>query len=247
MTEYYDIHCHLLPGMDDGCKNPDETIRLLQEQKKQGCKGIVATSHYYPRESIESFLKRRQECYDNYRREAEATGEFDKLPPIEFGAEVAYHSGLVQDEDFEKLCMGKSRYLLLEMPFEPWTPAVMRDVRSISSVWGITPVIAHIERFLSFAGKNYLEEMLYDMDVIIQVNAGNFASFSKRHTVLKLIKKDLVQAFGTDSHNMTSRKPNMELAINGMKKARLQGKLEKILTMNEILFKTAADGKRRVL
>ena len=62
---WWDMHSHFLPGMDDGCQTAEESIRLLEYARKRGVVGMIATPHYYPEESIEEFLHRRQEAAQN--------------------------------------------------------------------------------------------------------------------------------------------------------------------------------------
>lgn len=118
--EFFDLHCHFLPGMDDGCKTPEESVRLLEEQYRQGCRGVAATPHYYAVESIESFLARRKQAAGRLLAELRARSPV-AIPNICFGAEVAFRETLESEQELERLCYGKSRYLLLEMPFTPWT------------------------------------------------------------------------------------------------------------------------------
>ena len=59
----YDFHTHILPGIDDGAKTPEESLKLINSLRVQGIKNIVLTSHYYShKESMEDFLKRREEA-----------------------------------------------------------------------------------------------------------------------------------------------------------------------------------------
>ena len=103
--EFFDLHCHFLPGMDDGCKTPEESVRLLEEQYRQGCRGVAATPHYYAVESIESFLAphyyavesiesfltRRKKAAGRLLAELRARSPVT-IPNICFGAEAGGHS-----------------------------------------------------------------------------------------------------------------------------------------------------------
>lgn len=247
---FYDLHCHFLPGMDDGCKTPEESIALLTEHYRQGCRGVVATSHYYAQESIDRFLKRREQAaarllkemngrIQAMRREGKrVTPDALQLPAITFGAEVAYREALVHDPELEKLCFGKSRYLLLEMPFEPWSDRTLRGVEAIASMWGIKPIIAHIERYRGYADDDYIEALM-DMDVTVQLNAGNFARRKTARNALKLIKSGRIQALATDSHNVENRPPNMSWAIEALQKKGMDDDLAAILDHNAHIFMAA--------
>ena len=139
---FYDLHLHILPGMDDGARDLQMSAGMLREEIRQGCEGLIATPHYYPTESISDFLARRKRAFDELQGWIE-----EELPDWEgrigLGAEAAYHNGLVCDPDLEKLCLGHSNYLLLEMPFEKWTSGMLRDVRTLIANGATVVVIEH--------------------------------------------------------------------------------------------------------
>ena len=71
-----DMHCHILPGIDDGAKTVDDSMALLREEKNQGIKKIVFTPHFNPeRQNFDHFLAARE---DSYRRLRSAEG-FEEL------------------------------------------------------------------------------------------------------------------------------------------------------------------------
>ena len=214
---YIDLHCHFLPEMDDGCKSVEESVKLLEEQWRQGCVGIASTSHYYAHESIAEFLARREASFAKLRAVLEKVHP-EYVDKIVFGAEAAYHPALLRDPDLPKLCIGKSRYLLLEMPFEPWSPRILRDVQSLLSTTRIRPVIAHLERYLDLVDEDAVDALV-DMDVLIQMR--------------------IIDVIGTDSHNLTSRAPNMAKGIQKIRKAGFDGEMDEILAMNEEIFQAA--------
>lgn len=231
---WYDIHSHFLPGMDDGCKTVAESVKLLEHVRRSGIKGIIATPHYYPEESIAQFLERRSVCARNLIREIEEGGH--EVPLWCMGAEVAYYEGVIRADDLEKLCLGQSRYLLLELPFERWNNAVIRTVYELSSIYNIMPVIAHLERYLDFVGRDMLED-LYETDALIQMNGGYI--LNKKRDARKRIRKGLVQVLGSDTHNMTSRRPNLREAVNTLQSLGLEREAEELRTANKEIFYAA--------
>lgn len=240
---FYDIHCHLLPGMDDGCKTPGESLALLEESRKQGISGIVATPHYYPGESVDSFLQRRNRAHEMLldaikqrnrdKSSVQPEMETDVLP-VCLGAEVAYHAGLVYEEQLPGLCLGKSKYLLLELPFQKWSPNVIRDVHSIRSVRGLKPVIAHLERYFKYQDPEMIDE-LRNCDVLVQMNAEYIlGGFWDRRKAKKLLKYRMADVLGSDSHNMDERCPNLGPAADKLQEA----------GMDEILYELGRTSKR---
>lgn len=205
-----DVHCHLLPGIDDGCKTAEESLDLMEESYWQGVTHIAATSHYYPKETVDRFLVRRVEAA---KRLAEALlqSQWEDHPSVVLGAEVAYHNGLIYEPKLDRLCIGASNYLLLELPFAKWDTTVLRDVQMLRNTRGIIPIIAHLERFFAFEDKKTIQELL-DMDVMIQMNAEYILNPKTQKRAKKLLQKGVVDLLGSDSHNMDTRMPNLGFA-----------------------------------
>lgn len=207
-----DIHCHLLPGIDDGCKTADESLDLMEECYWQGITHIAATPHYYPKETVGNFLVRRVEATQRLVDAIVASGWKEGRPAVHLGAEVAYHNGLIYEEELDRLCIGNSRYLLLELPFAKWDPGVLRDVQMLRSTRGIIPIIAHLERFFAYEDKQTIQSIL-DMDVLIQMNAEYILDPKTQKKAKKLLQQGNVDLLGSDSHNMDRRPPNLRYAI----------------------------------
>ena len=239
MTEFYDIHCHFLPGIDDGCQSAEESERYLDEQWKQGCRGIIATPHYYATESIASFAERRKRAFEVLAEQLAASGKEEYLKHMGLASEVAYYDGMTSDGDLEKLFYGSSRYMLLEMPFSEWRPNVLRDVQMLCAR-GIIPVIAHMERFTDIATKDQLQQLM-NMPVIIQINAGNFLRHgADKRFAVKLLKNGAMQAIGSDAHNLTSRSPNVGPALKVMEDAGYEREMLGVLSVNRKIYEAAA-------
>lgn len=232
MTEICDIHGHFLPAMDDGCKTVEESLLVLRESYAQGIRCMVATPHYYPVETVEAFLARRQNAWQSLKAYLD-----NSLPRVVLGAEVAYHPGLCYEKNLDRLCMGNSRYLLLEMPFSQWENSLLRDVRSICTVMGITPIIAHLERYLGMQKKSAVHELL-DMNVLVQMNAENLLGRFDGRAGRKMIKSGMVQLLGSDCHNMTHRRPNLGKAMEILKKHGMQDYLDTLTENSFELMKS---------
>ena len=70
MSEIIDFHTHVLPGIDDGSCNVEESIALLRKEAEQGITHVIATPHFYPRyDTPEHFLERRAEAEAILREE----------------------------------------------------------------------------------------------------------------------------------------------------------------------------------
>lgn len=210
---------------------------MLQESVRQGCLGMIGTSHYYPQESIEQFLTRRMNAWNRLVGELQKRPN-EPFPNLTVGAEVFYNPNLVNDEWLPRLCLGNSDYLLLEMPFRQWSPSVIRDVRTLSQVRGLNVVIAHLERFLKLTDEESMEELLR-CPVLIQMNSGALLNGKLKRKALHMIKDGTVDLLSTDTHNMSSRKPNMQQALVVLKEKGLSAEMDRILRNGTELFRLA--------
>lgn len=234
--EICDVHGHYLPGVDDGCKHCQESARLLELSYRQGITAVFATPHYYPVESVSGFLRRRQGAADRLYQQLEEE-QLTAVPQICLGAEVAYRPGLGYEKELEKLCLGNSRYLLLELPFDRWGTGLVRDVQNICNTQGLIPILAHIERYPG-QDRRIMDKLL-ELDVMIQMNAAELCRFGSRRKAATLLEKGYVQVLGTDCHNLTDRQPNMAPALAYLEKRGMTGVLRQLSQQSMELFRQA--------
>ncbi len=200
-----DFHSHLLPCIDDGSRNVEESIKMLQESFRQGVKTVVATPHFSAdKESVDEFLARRQTAFVALKDDMNETG-----PEVLLGAEVRYYDGISHMQEIKKLRVENCRLLLLEMPMRRWTEYVVKDVCDIACRGNIVVVLAHIERYLPFQSKKTIQRFL-ENGVLFQVSADFFTGFLSRRRAMRMIRRDMIHFVGSDSHNMTTRAPNMK-------------------------------------
>ena len=237
-NKYYDIHAHFLPSMDLGCKNTDDALQMISMMEKQSCQGVIATPHFYPTETVDDYLKRRHDNYTTLREALQESqySDFDKK--IILGTEVAYHHSLVFENGIFNLCMGDSNYLLLEMPFSKWTPEVLEDMEKLIKYRGLRIIIAHLERFYEYGNKKYIERLL-DMDLAIQMNTAHLLKFGAFRHANKMIKEQRVDVLCTDCHGTFFYPPNMEQALDKMRKSGLESDMNRMLQNSVAIYKTA--------
>ena len=99
--------------------------------------------------------------------------------------------------------------MLLEMPHAPWTDKIIENVYKLT-IRGIIPIIAHNER--NMHQKQAMLDSLYDLNVLIQINAPSILRYSYRKRIDKMMRLGLVHVIGTDMHNLKTRKPCMNKA-----------------------------------
>lgn len=212
-TNIVDVHSHILPKMDDGSRSAEESIGMLEAGYEQGIDTVIATPHFYgDRERPESFLARRDASL-NLLKSAMANHD-GPLPTVYVGAEIAFYFGMGSSEALPSLCIEGTKCALIEMPFCAWTRDDVEEIYSAMKNYGITPILAHVERFIGY-GKNlkYIKE-LASRDVFIQCNAEFFTDKKTRKKALKFLKSGLVKLIGSDCHNTGDRPQNIGDAVN---------------------------------
>lgn len=219
-----DFHSHILPGMDDGSASVEESAAMLAMEAEQGIGRVVLTPHFYPRyDTPQAFLERRA-ASEARLQQAMAKG----LPELIPGAEVHYAPGMSHWEDLPKLTLGKSPYILIEMPPAPWPQACYRELEQIRIKQGLTPIIAHIDRYISPFRTHGIPERLESLPVLVQANAEFFLRRTTAGQAFKLLQADRIHLLGSDCHNLKDRKPNLGAAIAKIKTKQGQPALDKI-------------------
>ncbi|NLH01948.1 MAG: hypothetical protein GX488_08665 [Clostridiales bacterium] len=221
-----DFHAHFLPEMDDGSKSAEEAVKMLRLSYDNGVDTIVSASHYYAeRESTEDFLKRRKDKFFNLTHEAEKT---DKIPKIILGAEVDYFPGIDRYREIHRLCLDGTKCILIEMPYSEWSSIEVREIINLVLLRGITPIMAHIERYLKHKRNVEALERLFSLGAVAQINADCLYGYSESRKALKLIKENKPVVLGSDCHNMSDRQPGLDRAVKIIEKTLGLSYVEKI-------------------
>lgn len=207
-----DWHSHVLPAMDDGSRNVKESIALLKRLNEQGVDTVIATPHFYANdESVDAFLARRRQAYENLSAQ-----RLENEPRIRLGAEVRYYPGISRMENLTRLCIEGTKLLLLEMPTSEWTEYTVRELLEMASTKGVTLILAHVERVLPLQRKRTLDTLVQN-GVLMQINAAFLDGFFSKRKALKLLKAGSVQFVGSDCHGLKTRPPEMDKAFQIVK------------------------------
>ena len=234
-----DFHTHILPGVDDGSQNTDESLSMLREEWRQGVRHIVATPHFYAdRTTPEVFLAQRKESLQRlaiaFREHgAEVTGAPNLAPRIQTGAEVYFFPGMGRAEKLPWLCIQGTRQVLVEMPFAQWDNQVLREIEDILTKQKLQVVLAHVERYPEFQKDKRIWDTILGMTrtgrLTLQVNGGSFLKGrGRRKFCLGLLEEYDRVILGSDCHNMTSRVPNLGDARAMIEKKLGLGRLERM-------------------
>ncbi len=195
-----DIHCHVVPGIDDGSPDAQTSADLVERMQRWGIDRIIASPHVtqITFENTPDILDPAlEELNDELRRRGN---------PIE-----VLHSAEYRIDDFfrEQLEKGvimpyPNKYILIENSFmqEPWN---LEQIIFDLQVKGLRPILAHPERYTYYYNKLSRYETLHNAGALFQVNvlslAGHYGKPEKK-VAETLIEKGLVDFLGTDLHNM---------------------------------------------
>ena len=209
-----DLHTHILPGVDDGAENIEQSLKLLEAERQNGVDAIVFTPHFLPQNgTIEHFLKRRDTAFQSLL--PKAPSEIRYL----CGAEVLYSQYLANLEDVRSLCFQGTDYLLLELPYEAsFTDKLFLAVERLVDEYAITPIIAHVERYLSVRAHPEHLIRFREMGCHIQINASSLLHPASRQVVKKLIKTGTVDLIASDCHDTVSRAPDLKAGYEAVEK-----------------------------
>lgn len=200
----FDFHTHILPDIDDGSANVEESIAMLRESKRQGVDGVAATPHFYAdRMKPDHFLKERQIAYEKLIRCRDM-----ELPEIVLGAEIQYYDGIGHSEEILKLRMEGTRILLIEMPQMEWTQHMCEELFILNSRKEVVVLLAHMERFLPFQKAETIH-MIRRQDILFQMSGSYFLKRHSRKKAFKMLENGMVDVLGSDCHNMKDRAPNL--------------------------------------
>lgn len=199
-----DYHTHILPKFDDGAKNVETSLKMLENLKKQKIQRVIATPHFYAhrKTSVADFVAKRERSFLQIVEQAPLH--------ITLGAEVALEQNLSEVPDIEKLAIEGTNLILLELPYQSYRPWMSEEIHNISTEFGLQVILAHINRYMDFYSMEQLEQIL-QCDAIFQINNEAFDVSKERRLVKMLIKRDYPLVFGSDCHNLKGRKPNWNL------------------------------------
>lgn len=199
-----DLHCHLLPGVDDGAKDVDMSLELLRQERNQGVTNIVFTSHFRPdSQDLHDFLKQRNRAFKTLM-EALEEEEHSFNFSYKLGAEV-YFSPTLTELDLEALCFTRSPYMLMEFSFTR-EPAFLEQVLFRLQTRGIRPIIAHVERYEWLKDRPDLLHKWASSGIILQANSGPLLRDGDTAKYLrKLIDCNMVKVLSSDAHHPERR------------------------------------------
>lgn len=200
-----DIHCHILPRIDDGSRSMGESLAMARIARASGVDKIAATPHFAGREESLEVLPRILSRVHRLRRELE-----DQEIPVEIipGAEILCLPQTLELARKEMLpTLGESRYLLTEFYFDypgEEIGSVLNALREMDYI----PIVAHPERYEAVQMQPELVHGWFDRGAVIQVNKGSIlGSFGPEpeRCAHVLLSRGMVHVIASDAHGADSR------------------------------------------
>ena len=217
MNKFIDMHCHIIPGVDDGASTIEEAAEMLKVACKEGIRYIVATPHFHPKRGEAELSEIRQQLA-LLRQEAEKLEEKIK---IFVGHEIYFTHDVVDIlKERRILTMNGNEFVLVEFSPSVEKYYLKRGIQLLQ-MNGYTVVLAHVERYACVRDDFTLVEYLCDMGVLLQVNAGSILGDKGRAVkkfVKRLLEEERVFCVGTDAHDLKYRPPLMRKAAGYVEK-----------------------------
>ncbi|NTU43799.1 MAG: hypothetical protein HGA78_12280 [Nitrospirales bacterium] len=209
-----DIHCHILPGLDDGPEKTAEALEMLRIASDDGISHIFATPHI-----IDGEYENRPEGINRALSELKEQSSF----PVELlaGADIRITPGIVKAlTEGEVLPLGSTSYILLELPTYSLPPNLENIFFSLR-LKGFWPVITHPERHLILMQDMKKLRALKDSGGLVQVTAmsitGEFGRGVQKASLV-MLEQGLVDFVATDAHNTKRRPPILSKAYAHVRK-----------------------------
>ena len=223
---FIDLHCHLLPGVDDGPSSLGDTVSMLRLAHSQGTQSLAATPHMFsPYFDVTDPVA----INDRFAETVRTLGELGKRPDHSFLQEVSLYLGAenhLSPEFLEALETGQvisyngGRYLLVELsPYLAFDAVAMGMERVLAA--GFVPVLAHAERY-DFLGQSERKlATLRQMGCAVQINGESLSRAAGRtaeRRVRHLLEHGHVDLIASDGHNIGNRPPTLGAALTQLTK-----------------------------
>jgi protein-tyrosine phosphatase len=198
-----DIHCHPLPGIDDGARDPEEAAAMCRMAAEDGVTHLVATPHSNYSYTFDPSL--------NAQLVRELQEKVGPKPQLLLGCDfhLSYDNIQVCLQDSKDFTINRTCYLLVELP-DQFIPENLNRVYYEIQVAGLKPIITHPERNVLLQRKPELVEHWVSIGCLVQVTAQSYTNGfgSKAYKLAaRLLDGGLVHFFASDAHDVRRRPP----------------------------------------
>lgn len=209
---FTDIHCHILPGFDDGARDVEEFLAMAERALQGGTARMVATPHCDLEEPASRWREVRRAVEEHREILSSAGLELELVP----GMEVRVNSGLYrmarEGADLSPLVLGDSgRYMLVDLPLMD-IPSPTSDILFLVQLRGFVPILAHPERNRLLSDRLHLVREFRERGMEIQVNSGSLTGLygrKARRAGWALLEEGVARLVASDAHQARGRDPDL--------------------------------------
>lgn len=204
-----DIHCHILPGVDDGAQSLSEALEMARLAADCGVTDLVATSHF---RGDEMEMDRLAEMYRRFQRLEELLRREEIPLRLHLGAEILCSEETVDLARQKQLpTIGNTQYVLCEFYFNA-EYEYMDDILEQIAAAGYRPVVAHPERYGAIQRDPWRIQRWFHRGYVIQVNKGSvLGAFGDgpREVARWILRQGFAHLLASDAHSPLRRTTDM--------------------------------------
>ncbi|MGT2716204.1 capsular polysaccharide biosynthesis protein Cps4B [Streptococcus respiraculi] len=235
-----DIHSHIVFGVDDGSSNLEETRALLEESYRQGVRTIISTSHR--RKGM--FETPEETIATNFREVQKLAHEIAPDLTILYGAEIYYTSDILEKLENKSIpTLAGTSYVLIEFSMNTTYKDIQAGLSNLLRL-GLTPVLAHIERYHCLEKDAKKVQDLIAMGCYMQVNSSSVLKpklFGDRYKFMKrrvrfFLEHGLVHFVASDMHSVDHRTTYMAQAYESISAQYGESYAQKLFKENQQLL-----------
>ena len=206
----YDLHCHILPGLDDGADGIEESVEMAAYALREGTEGIAATPHTNVTHGYRNYWNER--LLDMLNRLQERLYALHIPLRLYAGQEIYLTDNVLSLLREDRLIsLNRSRYILSEFSFRE-SPARMTELLKPLLAAGYIPVVAHPERYACIQEDWRICAMYKELGCAVQLNKGSVTgSFgpAAARAARRILAAGLCDLIASDGHGVYRRRPEL--------------------------------------
>lgn len=203
----FDMHNHILFGVDDGAQNIKESLQMLQIAYDDGIRRVLCTPHFHPKRGMAHF----KDVKENFAQLKEIAAQYWNDLELYLGREVYFRHDVLEEEKNEKYLMDGTDIMLVEFSATVDENYMKHAVTELLFA-GYQPIVAHVERYACAVKNKNIVKDLRDLGAYIQINADSVlgkSGFAVKGAVKHYLKNGWVNFVSSDAHDIKTRKPEL--------------------------------------